>query len=276
VVGAIWVPIGAIVMLMSGCGCLQKCLSQLVRYVALDAKIPRGAPSGVTSPLSSGGALTHTHTYSQVPAHTHTVPAASVTTGNEGSHTHEIPFSTLATGTGLASSTSASASSSTNTGNGGSTHLYVSTGYHGRAVAQHLEPAALSISLQVIFCQRIRLRLRYLVKEKMANKQELVPRLLKATGRKLEDAVAAIRRIVPTAPSEPHLSTGRLTIVFEFRHGLAINPQATTSLEGLAAVGRAGLSSRTARAAKRLAAAAPEQRNKHDDWRCATVQRGHP
>lgn len=67
------------------------CPTGWTRYTALDAKFPKGAPTGVVSPLNSGGNLTHTHTYTEIPEHTHTVLAQGPTaTNNPGTHSHSI------------------------------------------------------------------------------------------------------------------------------------------------------------------------------------------
>lgn len=61
------------------------------RYTALDGRFPKGAPTGVTSPLNSGGSQTHTHTYTEIPQHLHTVLAQGPTaTNNPGTHSHGI------------------------------------------------------------------------------------------------------------------------------------------------------------------------------------------
>ncbi len=58
------------------------------RFTALDDKYARGAPTGVTSPLNTGGGLTHSHEYTEVAAHTHTVPSVPVAMSGVGTHNH--------------------------------------------------------------------------------------------------------------------------------------------------------------------------------------------
>ncbi len=58
------------------------------RYTALDDKFPRGAPTGVTSPLNTGGGLTHEHDYNLASAHTHTVPSIPLAMSSVGNHYH--------------------------------------------------------------------------------------------------------------------------------------------------------------------------------------------
>ncbi len=64
------------------------------RFTALDDRFARGAPTGVTSPLNTGGSSgTHTHTYTGVATHVHTVPPVVMTTTTDGAHAHSIPIS---------------------------------------------------------------------------------------------------------------------------------------------------------------------------------------
>jgi hypothetical protein len=61
-----------------------------VRYTALDGRLPKGAPAGVTSPLNQGGTSTHTHTYSGVATHTHVIVAYGVGISPVGDHHHGV------------------------------------------------------------------------------------------------------------------------------------------------------------------------------------------
>ena len=70
------------------------CPNGWTRYTALDGRFPKGAPSGVTSPLNTGGSTTHSHGYSQVPSHSHTVPSGGShghTMQSAGGHGHTVP-----------------------------------------------------------------------------------------------------------------------------------------------------------------------------------------
>lgn len=58
------------------------------RFTALDDKFARGAPTGVVSPLNTGGGLTHSHDYTGVAAHTHTIPSVPVLMSGVGTHQH--------------------------------------------------------------------------------------------------------------------------------------------------------------------------------------------
>ncbi len=61
------------------------------RYTDLDGKYPKGAPTGVVTPLNSGGSVTHEHTYTEIPEHLHTVLAQGPTATNDpGTHSHGI------------------------------------------------------------------------------------------------------------------------------------------------------------------------------------------
>lgn len=73
------------------------------RFTALDDRFARGAPTGVTSPLNTGGSSgTHDHDYSWVAAHTHTVPSPSpITTTTDGEHLHYYPTEGAGGGTAL-------------------------------------------------------------------------------------------------------------------------------------------------------------------------------
>lgn len=99
------------------------CPSGWSRYTDLDGKFPKGAPTGVTSPLNSGGGLTHTHTYTEIPEHTHTVleqgPIASDSPGN---HSHGIKKQGASGGSSLGLTTSSSVGSGGTQSTGAHTH----------------------------------------------------------------------------------------------------------------------------------------------------------
>lgn len=76
------IPAGLIAMFAGACP------TGWTRYTALDGKFPKGAPTGVTSPLNTGGATTHTHTYAGVIAHTHT--AGTLAADSAGAHSHGV------------------------------------------------------------------------------------------------------------------------------------------------------------------------------------------
>ena len=61
------------------------------RYTTLDDRFARGAPTGVTAPLNTGGAATHTHDYTDSVTHVHTVPTTPATTSSVGNHSHSYP-----------------------------------------------------------------------------------------------------------------------------------------------------------------------------------------
>ena len=50
----------------------------------------KGAPGGVTSPLNTGGASTHTHSITAVISHYHDIASQAVVTNDPGNHTHTI------------------------------------------------------------------------------------------------------------------------------------------------------------------------------------------
>ncbi len=155
-------PSGAVVMLTEADAASYggACPPGWSRYVAMDGRFPKGAPSGISSPLNSGGVATHYHTYSQIPAHTHSIPAMNVTTPSDGSHSHNFPFSTLASGTGIASQTSATASDMRETSSGGAhTHTFTypafSTGSSGGSASANSSTASsLPPYAEVIFCKK--------------------------------------------------------------------------------------------------------------------------
>jgi hypothetical protein len=72
------------------------------RETSLDSRYAKGAPTGVTSPLNTGGSLTHTHDYTDVVPHTHTVPTWNITLQNDiGTHSHSIKIQGGGSGGGL-------------------------------------------------------------------------------------------------------------------------------------------------------------------------------
>jgi hypothetical protein len=132
------------------------------RFIDLDGRFPRGATDPAT--LGQGGISSHSHTYSQVPAHVHSTPEMSVESGDGGHHSHEYAFSTLASGTGMAS-TPGSAGASYNTGNsGGHTHAVsfpatvtggATAGVSVVGSASTDVVASLPPYQEVVFCQKL-------------------------------------------------------------------------------------------------------------------------
>lgn len=128
-VAGVWVPItgappGAVAIFSEaaithfGGGCPPG----WTRYTALDGRIPRGAPTDVVNPLQSGGVSQHSHTYSQVPAHSHTVPELVASSSTDGSHSHVYAFSTLYQNTGLASTYGTAGTTFSTNDNGSHSH----------------------------------------------------------------------------------------------------------------------------------------------------------
>jgi len=79
------VPKGTIMIFESSCP------SGWTRYADLDDKTPRGAPTGVWSNFSDGGASTHTHQMLEVVNHTHNIGAiSSQSTSEDGLHHHGL------------------------------------------------------------------------------------------------------------------------------------------------------------------------------------------
>lgn len=76
------------------------------RFTALDDRFATGANTSEISGFSSGGATTHSHTYTDLVSHSHTVPAAGPSSSTEGAHTHRIQEGGGAGDTGLFRSTS--------------------------------------------------------------------------------------------------------------------------------------------------------------------------
>lgn len=74
------------------------------RYTALDDKLAKGAPTGVTSPLNSGGVETHTHDYSDVPQHSHSILGKPVSLLTTGTHSHNIKEQGASSGTAIGNS----------------------------------------------------------------------------------------------------------------------------------------------------------------------------
>jgi hypothetical protein len=62
------------------------CPSGWTRYTAMDDRFPLAAAASGTV----GGNAAHTHTYSQFPAHTHSIASQAVTSDSKGSHTHNV------------------------------------------------------------------------------------------------------------------------------------------------------------------------------------------
>jgi hypothetical protein len=155
-------PSGAIIMLQEADAALYggACPPGWSRYTALDGKFPKGAPSGVSSPLNSGGASTHYHVYSQVPAHTHSVPQLDATSDSSGNHSHSFAFATLASGTGIGSQGAASAGDPVATSQDGThTHTFsyplMTTGSSGgSASANSSTVSSLPPYKEVVFCKK--------------------------------------------------------------------------------------------------------------------------
>lgn len=173
------VPTGMIAMFAGACP------TGWTRYTALDGRYPKGAPAGVTSPLNTGGATTHTHTYTDVPSHTHTEGSAgdhahtaqsagahTHTAQSAGSHTHTRPWAanqgtdaqllTQGNGpTGAKQDAAAGAHTHTTDSQGAHTHSTNSQGSHthtinstGVATGTTASSSSEPPYKEVVFCQK--------------------------------------------------------------------------------------------------------------------------
>lgn len=70
------------------------------RFTALDERMPIGAPEGVTEGLGNVGSDSHTHDYSAVAQHLHTVAAFTGSTTTSGAHSHSIKRYSASAGQG--------------------------------------------------------------------------------------------------------------------------------------------------------------------------------
>jgi len=77
------------------------CPSGWVEYTVFDGRFPKGAPTGVTTPLNTGGSATHDHDYTDIIAHVHNVPADSGSTDDPGTHQHSGANSSGGSGSAL-------------------------------------------------------------------------------------------------------------------------------------------------------------------------------
>lgn len=75
-----------------------------VRQTALDDRLAKGAPDGVTSPLNSGGNETHTHTYSDVPQHSHSILGKPISLANTNTHEHGVKEQGASSGSAVGNS----------------------------------------------------------------------------------------------------------------------------------------------------------------------------
>lgn len=117
-------PTGAVMMfLQSGIALFGgACPPGWSRLTSMDGKFPRGAGSGITSPLVTGGTELHSHVYSQVPQHSHTIAAEVLTSSSSGLHAHSWPLSTLSSGTGLATTPGTAGGEYSSNSNGDHSH----------------------------------------------------------------------------------------------------------------------------------------------------------
>lgn len=100
------------------------------RYTALDGRLPKGAPTGVTSPLNSGGAATHTHSYSNIPAHTHSVSAQTASLVSAGGHSHSVPHFGGVAGDALHISSDRNAAWNNTNSSGDHTHTFTAPAHN--------------------------------------------------------------------------------------------------------------------------------------------------
>lgn len=86
--GIIAVPSGAIAMFMGDCP------AGWSRFTPLDDKFPMGASSSG----QSGGAVSHSHTYTSILTHYHSVSGGTITLSDSGTHTHWVAGKSAASG----------------------------------------------------------------------------------------------------------------------------------------------------------------------------------
>lgn len=133
------------------------CPSGWTRYSNLDDKYPRG--SAVTAAGGTGGAWTHTHTYSVIRQHYHVVnEVTGVTSSSDSSGSHNCDVYTAGGGTNHAIRSSNAGSSHSTTTNGSHTHTCTvgahstdSAGAGGAVTASgNVKPE----SLRIMWCQK--------------------------------------------------------------------------------------------------------------------------
>jgi hypothetical protein len=112
------------------------------RYTDADGRLLKGAPVGVTSPLNTGGAATHTHDYTDIPQHTHSVLAQSASLVAESSHSHSINIQGGSGGSGLARASNQSVGSAGTDGAGAHTHDFDVDAHNSNSTKRTSDDAA--------------------------------------------------------------------------------------------------------------------------------------
>lgn len=130
------------------------CPSGWTRYTAMDDRFPMsGATAGAV-----GGNNTHTHAYSDMPSHTHTIAQSTITSEDKGSHTHTIPIGTSLSGGSTMTKTYGNSTWGTNSG-GAHTHtltiLARNTDSTGVSASTSVQNIAMPPYQEVIFCKKI-------------------------------------------------------------------------------------------------------------------------
>jgi len=100
------------------------CPSGWTRFTALDGRLAKGAPTGVTSPLNTGGGDTHTHDYTDILQHTHSVTSKAASLATESSHSHSIAIQGAGAPDGLAQATSQSDGNYNTESDGSHSHTF--------------------------------------------------------------------------------------------------------------------------------------------------------
>jgi len=111
------------------------------RYTTADGRLIRGAPTGVTSPLNTGGATTHTHTHTDIPEHTHPISIQTASLVAENDHYHTIPVQGASGGSGLKMTDNCTTKSDGTESAGNHTHTFTVSAHNSNSTKRTSDDA---------------------------------------------------------------------------------------------------------------------------------------
>jgi len=111
------------------------------RYTTADGRLIKGAPTGVTSPLNTGGTDTHTHEYTDIPQHTHPISSQAADLVAEGTHKHKISKQGSGSGSGLAMDSSSAGGTTSVLSGGGHTHSFTADAHSSNSTKRTSDDA---------------------------------------------------------------------------------------------------------------------------------------